>query len=110
MTTLISDCPSVFEAGLPTFAYDHLTDPDQAHQIIADARKQAPIAIGPHGPEVLSYELARTVLRDSRFVTARGLGLDLQGITSGPVWDRAITNILGLDGEQHHRLRRLVSK
>jgi cytochrome P450 len=103
-------CPSVFDAGLPTFAYDHLTDPDEAHGIIADARKQAPIAIGPHGPEVLSYELVRMVLRDSRFITARGLGLDLQGITSGPIWDRAIANILGLDGEQHHRLRRLVSK
>jgi cytochrome P450 len=105
-----SECPSVFDAGLPTFAYDHLTSPDEAHRIIADARNQAPIAIGPHGPEVLSYQLVRTVLRDSRFITAHGLGLDLQGITSGPIWDRAITNILGLDGEQHHRLRRLVSK
>jgi cytochrome P450 len=111
MTTLqTSTCPSVFDAGLPTFSYDHLTDPDEAHRIIADARKQAPIAIGPHGPEVLSYELVRTVLRDSRFATARGLGLDLQGVTSGPLWDRAISNILGLDGAQHHRLRRLVSK
>lgn len=103
-------CPSVFDAGLPMIAYDHLTDPDEAHRIIADARKQAPIAIGPHGPEVLSYELVRTVLRDSRLITARGLGLDLQGVTSGPLWDRAISNILGLDGERHHRLRRLVSK
>jgi cytochrome P450 len=58
----------------------------------------------------LSYELARTVLRDTRFTTARGRGLDMQGITSGPLWDRATQNILGLDGEQYHRLRRLVSK
>jgi cytochrome P450 len=110
MTTLISNCPSVFDAGLPTFAYDHLTDPDEAHRAIAHARTKAPIAMGPHGPEVLSYELVRTVLRDSRFITAHGLGLDLQGITSGPLWDRATTNILGLDGDAHHRLRRLVSK
>ena len=34
----------------------------------------------------------------------------MQGITSGPLWDRATTNILGLDGAVHHRLRRLVSK
>jgi cytochrome P450 len=33
-----------------------------------------------------------------------------QGITSGPVWDRAAQSILGLEGETHHRLRRLVSK
>lgn len=112
MTTVHTarECPSVFEADLPTFAYDHLTDPEEAHRIIADARRQAPIAIGPHGPEVLSYDLVRQVLRDGRFVTARGLGLDLQGITSGPVWDRAVANILSLDGAEHHRLRRLVSK
>jgi hypothetical protein len=47
--------PNVFDAGLPTFAYDQLTDPDEAHRVIADARAQAPIAMGPHGPEVLSY-------------------------------------------------------
>ncbi|GFG94666.1 cytochrome P450 [Mycobacterium timonense] len=110
MTTLISGCPSVFDAGLPVIAYDHLTDPDAAHGIIDEARELSPIAVGPHGPEVLSYELVRTVLRDGRFVTARGLGLGLQGVTSGPLWDRAISNILGLDGAAHHRLRRLVSK
>ncbi|OBF10082.1 cytochrome P450 [Mycobacterium sp. 852002-10029_SCH5224772] len=110
MSTLTSGSPSVFEAGLPVIAYDHLTDPDEAHRIIGDARELSPIAVGPHGPEVLSYELVRTVLRDSRFVTARGLGLGLQGVTSGPLWDRAISNILGLDGAAHHRLRRLVSR
>jgi hypothetical protein len=31
-------CPTVFEAGLPTIACDHLTDPDEAHRIIAHAR------------------------------------------------------------------------
>jgi cytochrome P450 len=110
MTTLINDCPSVFDAGLPAIAYDHLTDPEEAHRILADARREAPIAIGRYGPEVLSYELVRTVLRDNRFVTAQGLGLDAQGVTSGPLWDRATANILGLDGAMHHRLRRLVSK
>src|SRR6202023_2056082 len=73
-------------------------------------RRQAPIAMGPHGPQVLSYDLVRMVLRDSRFITAHGLGLDLQGVTSGPLWDRATANILSLDGAAHHRLRRLVSK
>src|ERR1700722_11409132 len=105
----VRDCPSVFAAGLPSIAYDHLTDPDEAHRVIGDARRQAPIAIGPHGPEVLSYQLVHQVLRDSRFITAHGLGLDLQGITSGPLWDRATQNILGLDGDQHRRLRRLAS-
>jgi cytochrome P450 len=108
MTTSI--CPSVWEAGLPSIAYDHLTDPDEAHRAIADARRQGPVAIGPHGPEILSYELVRAVLRDPRFAPAVKPVMAAQGITSGPVWDRASQSILSLDGETHHRLRRLVSK
>lgn len=100
----------VFDAGLPIVGYGDLTDADAAHRVIAAARAQAPIAIGSYGPEVLSYELVRTVLRDDRFATAKGLGLDAQGISSGPLWERANTNILSLDGAEHHRLRRLVSK
>jgi Cytochrome P450 len=53
---------------------------------------------GPHGPHVLSDDLVRRVLRDDRFITAHGLGLDAQGVTSGALWDRATSNILGLDG------------
>ena len=53
-TQTVHRCPSVFDAGLPTIAYDHLHDPDEAHRLIADARREAPIAVGPHGPEVLS--------------------------------------------------------
>jgi len=44
------DCPGVFEADLPQIAYDHLTDPDGAHRVLADARSKAPIALGPYGP------------------------------------------------------------
>jgi len=40
------DCPSVFEAELPTCAFEHLTDPFEAHRVIAEARRQAPIAMG----------------------------------------------------------------
>jgi cytochrome P450 len=58
----------------------------------------------------LSYELVRTVLRDPRFAPAVKQVMTAQGVTSGPVWDRAAQSILGLEGETHHRLRRLVSK
>ncbi len=110
MTTSIARHPNVFEAGLPALDYQHLTDPEEAHAQLADARRQSPIAIGPFGPEVLRYDLVHTVLRDPRFATPRGLGLAEQGITSGPLWDRATANILSLDGEAHTRLRRLVAK
>ncbi len=102
--------PSVFDAGLPTIDYDDCQSPDEAHDIIASARRRAPIAIGPHGPELLTYELVRSVLRDPRFRVPQGMFLASQGITSGALWERVATNLISLDGPDHHRLRRLVSK
>jgi cytochrome P450 len=96
--------------GLPIIDYEQAPSPDEAHDIISQARRQAPIALGPHGPEVLTYDLVRAVLRDPRFRVPQGMFLASQGITSGPLWDRIATNLISLDGAEHHRLRRLVSK
>jgi cytochrome P450 len=103
-------CPNVFEAGLPVLAYEHLDDPEAAHRLVAQARDRAPIAIGTHGPEILSHELVHTVLRDPRFRMPKGMFLAAQGITSGAIWDRVTASLISLDGDEHHRLRRLVSK
>jgi cytochrome P450 len=102
--------PSIFDIAWPTFAYQDSPHPDQAHNIIRRARRQAPIAIGPYGPEVLSYDLVRTVLRDSRFAMPRGISLVVQGITSGPIWDKVCQTLMCVDAAEHHRLRRLVSR
>lgn len=111
MTTTIDPpvCPNVFDAGLPAIDYELCGSLEEAHAIISEARRRAPIAIGPHGPEFLTYELVRTVLRDPRFRIPQGMFLASQGITSGPLWDRVATNLISLDGPEHHRLRRLVS-
>ena len=66
--------------------------------------------MGPHGPEVLSYDLVRTVMRDDRFAMPKGVFLAAQGITSGELWDISLKGLLSLDGAAHHRQRRLVSK
>ncbi|OBG55216.1 cytochrome P450 [Mycobacterium sp. E735] len=110
LTVDASACPSVFDAGLPTIDYEHCQSPEEAHLILHEARRRAPIAIGPHGPEVLTYELVRSVLRDPRFRVPQGMFLASQGITTGPLWERVATNLISLDGAEHHRLRRLVSK
>jgi cytochrome P450 len=102
--------PTVIDAELPPIAYEHAASPEEAHQLIRQARLQGPIALGPHGPEVLSYELVRKVLRDPRFRMPKGIALAAQGITSGPVWDKATAGLLSRDGADHNRLRRLVSK
>jgi hypothetical protein len=65
--TIGTNSPTVFDAGLPPISYEQAHNPEEAHRLIRQARLQGPIALGPHGPEVLSYELVRTVLRDPRF-------------------------------------------
>jgi cytochrome P450 len=103
-------CPTVFEADLPTVSYEDAPTPQAAHAALKQAREQSAIAMGAHGPEILSYELAHTALRDHRMAPPPGLGLEAQGITSGPLWDRVSTTLLSVNGEDHARMRRLLSK
>ncbi|OBK48803.1 cytochrome P450 [Mycobacterium sp. 1081908.1] len=102
--------PSVFEAGLPTLEYGAEETPADVYPRLQAAQRQAPVALGPHGPEVLSYHLVRSVLRDPRFVIPPGINLLAQGVTSGPLWDKVVNSLLCLEGEAHHRLRSLTSK
>ena len=108
--TATTGAPTVFEAGLPTLEYDVSESPHEVCDRIREAQRRGPIAIGPFGPEVLSYELARGVLRDNRFVIPPGLHLSAQGVTSGPLWDRVVGSIICAEGAEHHRLRSLVSR
>jgi len=102
--------PNVFDAGLPTLSYDLADTPQQIYPQFQAAQQSAPIALGPIGPEILSYELARTVLRDPRFVIPPGIHLSAHGITSGPLWDRVTRSILNMEGDEHRRLRSMVAK
>ncbi len=101
---------SVFDADLPTLAYDDADTPAEVYPRLQAAQRQAPIAMGPHGPEVLSCQLVRSVLRDTRFQIPPGMNLLVQGITSGPLWDKVVNSLLCLEGDAHHRLRSLTSK
>ncbi|MDT5210131.1 MAG: hypothetical protein QOF67_2546 [Mycobacterium sp.] len=102
--------PSVFDGGLPTLDYDLNTTPAQVYPQFLAAQQQASIALGPFGPEVLSYELVRAVLRDGRFQIPPGFNLAVQGITSGPLYDKIVNSLLGMEGPQHQRVRGVVSK
>ncbi|MGV0779114.1 cytochrome P450 [Mycolicibacterium sp. XJ775] len=102
--------PSVFDAGLPTLDYSVTDTPQQIYSQFREAQEVAPIALGPIGPEVLSYEMARAVLRDPRFGIPQGIHLSAHGITSGPLWDRVTRSILNMEGEEHRRLRSLVAR
>lgn len=108
--TATTICPSVFDAGLPTLSYGFAETPAEVYPRIRAAQQQGPIAIGPFGPEILSHEMVRTVLRDPRFHVPPGINLMVQGITSGPLWDKIVNSLLCLEGDEHRRLRSLVSK
>lgn len=108
--TAATDAPSVFDACLPTLQYDLTEPPREVAPRIAAAQRLAPIALGPLGPEVLGHDLARSLLRDPRFVIPPGIHLAAQGVTSGPLWDRVIRSILCMEGDEHRRVRGLVSK
>ena len=105
-----STSPSVFDAGLPVLEYDATATPAQVNPQLQAAQRLAPIALGPLGPELISYELARTVLRDSRFQVPPGYILAAQGIPDGPLWDKVLTSLLGMEGDEHQRVRSVVSK
>ncbi|MDT5011312.1 MAG: hypothetical protein QOH57_2929 [Mycobacterium sp.] len=102
--------PSIFDAGLPTLTYDVTESPREVYPRIREAQQLSPIAIGPLGPEVLGYRLARNMLRDSRFTIPPGLHLTAQGVTSGPLWERVVGSIMCAEGAEHQRLRSLVSR
>lgn len=102
--------PSVFEADLPTLSYEPEETPAQVYPRLREAQRRASVAMGPHGPEVLSYHLVRSVLRDPRFQIPPGINLLAQGIDSGPLWDKVANSLLCLEGDAHHRLRSLCSK
>jgi cytochrome P450 len=101
---------SVFDADLPAVAYDAVETPADVYPRLRAAQQRAPIALGPYGPEVLSYQMVRSILRDGRFQIPPGLNLLVQGITSGPLWDKVVNSLLCLEGDAHHRLRSLTSK
>lgn len=108
--TVDTDSPSVFDAGLPTVECDVTATPAQVYPQLLQARAVAPIVVGPSGPEALSYDLVRTILRDSRFQVPPGYILAVQGITSGPLWDKVVNSLLGMEGAEHQRVRSVVSK
>ncbi len=78
---------------------------------LRDAREIGAFAKGPFGPLVIRHAAVTELLRDKRL---RGVGMDLarlSGIPEGSrTWRRQQNILLFMEGEDHHRLRRLVAK
>jgi cytochrome P450 len=67
------------------------------------------LAAIPGGFAVTRWDEAKAVARDRRFRTPPGLGLATYGITEGFAYEWASGVLLGLDGEDHARIRRLTA-
>jgi cytochrome P450 len=101
---------AVTELDLPAFDY---TDPDLVgdpwHAAVRDARERGWLARAePVGFFVLDREAAAFFLRTPKATFPGTRILEVQGVTSGPLWERLRGNLLDLDGETHRRLRKLV--
>lgn len=102
----------MFDAGLPALAYLDSRVPSDAHRRIRDSLQQAPIALGPFGPEVLSYHLVCEALRDPRFRTPSEPGLcehdralrALSSILTPRIVERVTLDVLGVITELLHHV------
>ena len=86
-------------------AYD--ADIHAAHRA---ARAQHWYASTPVGIIVLRHEDVRTLLHDRRWRELGAAALGMAGITSGPLWEWFHQILSNKEGEEHARLRRLVSQ
>lgn len=98
------------ELDLPS--YDHI-DPtvtgDAFHDALGALARQTWIAKGAMGYAVLDREAGNAVLRDRRMAFPALELLELQGVTSGPIWDRTADGLMVQSGEAHSRLRRQLA-
>ncbi len=62
----------------------------------------------PFGYAMLDWEDCKALDRDPRFRTPEGLGVPAMGITEGKAYEWASRTVLGLDGDDHDRIRRLA--
>jgi len=99
---------AVANREMPSFDF---ADPAVAANPQGVARRLAEedwVARMPHGYAFLRWEDCKWVNRDKRFRTPEGLGVGTVGITEGIVFEWASGTVLGLDGADHERVRRLA--
>lgn len=89
------------------FSYDTVVNP---YPEFARLREQDPVFETNFGYWYVSrYEDANRLLRDGSLGAGRGVP-DSMGITSGPLYDLMTTWMMAIDGPEHTRVRKLVSR
>ena len=99
-------------ADLDLPVLDH-ADPElrgeRFHAVLGGLARRSWLGRTDLGFVVLEREAVMALLRDRRLAFPAVQLLELQGITEGPVYDRTAKGLMARHGEDHARLRRIVS-
>ncbi len=76
---------------------------------VHDARERSWYATTPYGIAVLRYEQMNKLLKDRRLRQGSVAWPAHNGVTEGPFAEWFASWILNKEGEEHHRLRRLMN-
>jgi cytochrome P450 len=78
--------------------------------VIADLRRRTPLVRTPIGVLVIEHAKVLALLADPRLRSSLLDFVKLQGLVDGPIYESLSRSLLAVDGEDHTRLRRLVSR
>jgi cytochrome P450 len=92
---------------LDLFDPEFAADPEAK---IAELRQQSSVFRTPLGASVVDRAKVHEMFREKSLHSALRQLIRLQGVNDGPLWDMAASSLLGLEGEDHTRIRRLVSR
>ena len=77
---------------------------------VAKLREEGSVLRTPLGVSVIDRQMVHDLLRDRSLHSSLLNLIRLQGVNEGPLFDMAASSLLGLEGEDHTRIRRLVSR
>ena len=92
---------------LDIFSPQFLSDPGP---VMDDLRAQSCLARTAIGVLVIRHPTVLGLLADPRLRSSLADFMRIQGMTEGPIYDAVSTSILAIDGPDHTRLRKLVSR
>lgn len=89
------------------FDAEFQANPDR---VIEELRAQSPVLRTPLGATVISRTGVQELLRNRTLHSALLNLIRLQGVDQGPLFEMASASLLAKEGEDHTRIRRLVSR
>jgi cytochrome P450 len=98
----LADAP-YFDFFDPAFA----ADPEP---VLVDLRRRTAVARTPLGASVIRREAVKQLFSDPRLVSSIPALVRMQGVSEGDLHDMVSASVIAVDGADHTRLRRLVSR